>query len=191
MLFNDGQELIIFPKTRTQMERYQMMIHYSAVAIGTGVLKLGSSFQSGFVLAMIINTFFAVTTYFSLALMVEACVATKSATNSEVVAVAISDKFSLPFSFINSSTMLICIVFYIQFIQSSVADILNSYNTNIGIWEDPLLIAIYLFVIFIGPSLVLRNVRHIYVLSLFKFICIAILLVIVIYFFSKVMKTIK
>ena len=185
MLCNNDKGLMLFPQTRTQMSQYQMIIHYSAVAIGTGVLKLGSSFNCGFVLAMIINTFFAVTTYFSLELMVECCAATKTATTSEVVAVGISERFSLPFSFVNSAPMLICSVFYIQFIQGSVADIIASYNVSVGFWDDPLLIAIYLFVLIIGPSLVFRNVKHIFVLSLFKFICILFLMVVVIYYFTQ------
>ena len=185
MLFTKfaNKEIVVYHRSKSQIGSLQLIIHYASLAIGTGVMKLGPAFQTGYIFAVLINTIFAITTYWSLHLMIDACTSVKCKSSTEAFSKHISPKLSIVFAIADSLAMYTILITFIKFIQSSVIDLFETFHVTIGLYLDNYLIAIYLFVIFIGPTLLLRNYKNITIISLLKFILIIVMLIIVIYHF--------
>ena len=173
----------VWKPKKTQLNTVQMVFHYACVAIGTGVLSLGSSFKCGFILATIVNLFFALTSFLSLVLTTYAAVAIKAPTNPEIFAQSISKTFLVPFTIINALSPSLCVIFYLQYVQSSIQDMINTFTSNAGVWANPYMISLYVFIVIILPLLLIKNFRHLSILIALKSTFIALIGVVVIYYF--------
>ena len=181
----NSEEKTVWKAHVGQMTTSQLVKHYCCIAIGSGILTVGSSYKCGIILGTITNFFFAFTTFLSLALTALASIATKCPTNPEIFSHSISTKFVIPFTIFNMLPMFIHTITHLQFVQSSLIDTLSRLaHINSQLWAfHDYMIALYAFIIIIFPCLLIRNFINLQPFIKIKWIFIILIGAVVIYYF--------
>ena len=184
MLINPkNTDLVIYPANKTQVSAIQLIAQYVGIAVGTAVMTLGTAFKCGIFLAIIINSFYAITTYWSLRLMSEVCITTKCHSPTEAFAIHISSSLAFPFSVLNTIGLFMCMVLYIQFIQAALIDLFAAFGITDKVYLDPYLIALYVLVLSF-PGFGFQNAKFITLISFLKNTFIFFLQLVVIFQFA-------
>lgn len=147
--------------------------------IGSGVLKLGSTFNSGIIFTHILNIFIAFVSVYSIKLYILAAARYREGTFEEIWSVAFSRKTIIIPAFCSILSSFTNVMSYLSFLQNSFSQIIsmiillideNAQETVDLIQRYNLLYGIAIIIIFCVPICISSDIRHIAILSIISLI---------------------
>jgi len=167
----------IFPRFKKALSRHEAIVCLLNAAIGAGILRLGSGFRCGIVLALIMAAVTCLLNYASFWFYSRAIASTSASSFVEIWSVCIG-RSSIAIPVIASvSCSIIFSMWYISFIIKSIESILSNMSLSIikqYLNHTSLVLGVYF--IFVFPHCFNTQLKPIYYISFISLCCLALLL---------------
>lgn len=156
------------------------------IGIGTGVTKLGSTFNNGWLTATIVSTVLALITAFSLYIEILAFAKVKEGSFDGCCFILFGRVTATILSLISIISEFVVVYFYMIFCQSSVKAIILKISPNANeIFIQPLFVNVIIFCVIFIPLTIPTDASFFKHVTRIKFIIILFLVCAVIYLFVK------
>ena len=183
---SDPEEEQIFPARRDVLTSFHVMVFLVSVAIGSGVIKLGTAYQAGALLSPILSGIIAILSCYSFTLFLKAACWAKAATFEEIWMRAFGPKTVPICASISVVSMTVVLESYVSFVYDSVKSlILEFYPEAPWYLTDKYILLSAVFVVFLIPMFCSKSLKVIAVMSYVKVLCLAFLCFVFIYRFAE------
>lgn len=181
---------LIFPRIGS-LSNPEFIVCFLNSIIGTGVLRLGSAFNSGIIFTHLLNIFVALVSVYSLKLYVLAASHYHESTFEEIWSVAFSFKTTFIPAVCSIFSSFSNIMSYLSFLQNSMINIISmllllvdsdSQEIVDKLDRNNILIGLLIVIVFCVPSSISNNLRYIVVTS---FISVSFFLCILVYVIAR------
>lgn len=122
----------IFNASLSQLPIFQIMIIYLKLAIGTGMISLGSKYVCGLFTTTLISTFVALVNFYTLFLFVKVSWKTKCSSLEEMWIFIFGEKTVFIPCFCSVMTMGTLLTYYISYTIQAIQNILNDIYPTIN-----------------------------------------------------------
>lgn len=182
---SDNGEVKIFGGRKDQLTSYQIVIYMINLMIGTGPLKLGYAFRCGVILGSLFTILFAIFGFMSSHLFIKTAAHHKASTFEEQWRATFGTSTIMFPAIASFSIFWIIAIFYLQFLVSSLSNIILRYAPNV----TPYLINPYvemgiIFATFGMFTIINYSVSILFYISVLAIFCIVFLIIHTIYWLA-------
>ena len=183
---SNPEEEQIFPARRDVLTSFPVVIFLINVAIGTGVVKLGTAYQAGALFSPILSGIIALLSCYSFNLFLKTACWAKASTFEEIWMRTFGPKTVPVCACLSMLSKLMALKSYTSFVYDNVKSlILEFYPEAPEFLTDKYVLLSAVFVVFYIPTFCSKSLKVIAAISYIKVLCLAFLCFVFIYRFAE------